>query len=143
MNDDTTAPLPEGDKNYDSQTHRLRSRYDRSLNDNDPNIDDLDQSDLLPESAELDDGIGPDSFSYDSDEATLPDEQDNEVTSTGLDEIEMPTQGKDNLGDFIIDPQDELDSDEELDNLLKETESDLITDDIDLTEDLDDEDIDE
>jgi hypothetical protein len=105
MNDDNTAPLPQDDDKYDAQTNRLRSRYAQG----ELVEDDLEESDLLPESAELDSGLGKDQFdTEDVDEDTLPADDDNEETDSGLDEEDSSSIGKQNQGDEIMRPEDSI-----------------------------------
>jgi len=60
--------------------------------------------DLNNEDAPLDAGLGDDaSMDYDEDDATLPAENDEDVTATGMDESDADNlNGKQNLGDTVM-----------------------------------------
>lgn len=149
MNDDNNPIQPQDDNNYDPQRERLKSRYDRSLNDNSPVIDDLNKSDFLPETAELDEGLDTDAnySTFDSDEQTLPADDPSDVLESGIDEVDLSTDGKDELGDIIIQPEDSLEDDEVLDEILDTNEKELAIPDLDsfgdVEDELEEEDIDE
>ncbi len=110
MNDDNKKPVPQDDEQYDSNTHRLQSRYTRSELDVDEQIDDLDKDDFLPPDAELSAGLGKDGLlgQTDVDEDTLPSEDNDSVASSGLDENDASSIGKQNLGDIVMRPEDSI-----------------------------------
>ncbi len=61
-------------------------------------------NDLNNEDSALDAGLGDDaSMNYDEDDATLPAENDQDVTATGMDESDADNlEGKDNIGDTVL-----------------------------------------
>lgn len=102
MDDDTTVKTTS--QNDDENTDM---RYAKSLYDDSETKDDLTEDSLNSENDDLGAGLGDDAYqTYDSDDATLPAENDDDVTETGI-EVEdadnlLPSQ--ENLGDVIIDP---------------------------------------
>jgi len=131
MNDDSKKPLPQDDAVYDAETHRLKSRYDNSLNNAGSTIDDLDQDDLLPDDADLAAGLDDDAFAgFDNDERTLPSDNPNNVLETGMQEADQDNLvGSNNLGDVILriedSIEDSIEDDFSLDENLKSRKPDL------------------
>lgn len=81
------------------------TRYAAGLYDDNEQKDYIDDTnDLNNINSPLDAGLGDDaSMNYDEDDATLPAENDSDVTETGMDESDADNlQGKDNLGDTIL-----------------------------------------
>lgn len=121
MDDDdrTTDPNDingDGQTSYDD-TENTNTRYANSLYNDDENTDYYQKDDFNPASSDLDAGIDDDAFqTYDSDDSTLPSENDNDETETGMDEVDADNISplQDQMGDTVVDDDfsDEIDEEE-------------------------------
>lgn len=110
--DDLKAQLPVNEDSVDegveeSEMDSLNgegTRFAAGLYGDNEQKDYLDgTNDLNNETASPDEGLGDDaSMNYDEDDNTLPAENDNDVTATGMDESDADNlEGKENLGDIV------------------------------------------
>lgn len=100
MNDDDQATKPRDDENTD--TKYAEGIYGEAQ--------DEEEISLNPDSDELDAGLGDDAYStYDLDDATLPAENDDDETETGMNEVDADNLSPemDQMGDVVMDADDE------------------------------------
>ena len=93
-------------KTSDSDVKNTDTKYARGIYNDNENKDYTDQSDLNSPIADINEGLGDDAYgTYDIDDSTLPAENDEDVTETGIqvEDADNLDPAMEKLGDVIVD----------------------------------------